>query len=491
MLFNVVIFFLVIKALLSAPVSNMRHKQSIVHFRRVLGIAVIFGITWLFGVLAIGELKLIFQYLFCITNTFQGFIIFILYCLTDRKVREKLVRFLCALPDPNENRIDSESTSTRRQTDIGIDLTMFEKRKPIYSNTWPMPRQLSLTEDIKDFVISYPTQNTELNYNPDVLESSHNVNCAGPGYLPQLEDTGFGSNSTLDSEPYTHGNLPGRRPVINLPLPGEASGDKLVDSTLSQLERSGGQTSLQSGNSILFMNEGRVVEVLTDNNWQETIERSDESCDDSLESHRQYIRGGDGLSFYKRPKLRQTSELDKRFVCPRGTSLRHKGVTFERGNTLKEPTRWSEMSAFPALKNYSRHGGMSETDEFGNVSRAEHVPRPMIIAEPSTCAIDNDYLEMDNLENYVAGFGRESKKCRDMNVQTSCEGREAQLESESDPQLRQSSASPSSSETSSDFPRWSEVDSTPNLKSYSQSTFSDFGSNDNADDGDGTHFTQF
>ena len=69
---------------------------------------------------------------------------------------------------------------------------------------------------------------------------------------------------------------------------------------------------------------------------------------------------------------------------------------------------------------------------------------------------------------------------------------EAPIESEREVKLQQSMIS-SGSETSSDDTsvRWSEIGHAPNLKSYSQTTFSDLESNDGEVDGDGTHFTQF
>jgi len=44
------------------------------------------GLTWIFGYLAIDDARLVFQYLFCITNAFQGLVIFILHNIRDTKV---------------------------------------------------------------------------------------------------------------------------------------------------------------------------------------------------------------------------------------------------------------------------------------------------------------------------------------------------------------------------------------------------------------------
>ena len=48
---------------------------------------VIVGLTWIFGFLAISDARLAFQYLFCITNAFQGLVIFLLHNIRDPKVQ--------------------------------------------------------------------------------------------------------------------------------------------------------------------------------------------------------------------------------------------------------------------------------------------------------------------------------------------------------------------------------------------------------------------
>ena len=45
------------------------------------------GVTWVFGALALGEAKLIFQYIFCISNSLQGFIIFVVRCVQYPEAR--------------------------------------------------------------------------------------------------------------------------------------------------------------------------------------------------------------------------------------------------------------------------------------------------------------------------------------------------------------------------------------------------------------------
>ena len=50
------------------------------------------GITWVFGLLAVGEATLLFQWLFCIFNSLQGFFIFLFYTVRNQDVRNALSR---------------------------------------------------------------------------------------------------------------------------------------------------------------------------------------------------------------------------------------------------------------------------------------------------------------------------------------------------------------------------------------------------------------
>ncbi len=46
------------------------------------------GLTWVFGFLAIEDARIVFQYLFCIFNAFQGFFIFVLHNIREPSVRQ-------------------------------------------------------------------------------------------------------------------------------------------------------------------------------------------------------------------------------------------------------------------------------------------------------------------------------------------------------------------------------------------------------------------
>lgn len=50
------------------------------------------GITWVFALLAVGQATMIFQWLFCILNSLQGFFIFLFYTVRNQEVRNAMSR---------------------------------------------------------------------------------------------------------------------------------------------------------------------------------------------------------------------------------------------------------------------------------------------------------------------------------------------------------------------------------------------------------------
>lgn len=48
---------------------------------------VLLGVTWVFGPVAINESKVVFNYIFVVLNSLQGFLIFVFRCLINTEVR--------------------------------------------------------------------------------------------------------------------------------------------------------------------------------------------------------------------------------------------------------------------------------------------------------------------------------------------------------------------------------------------------------------------
>ena len=93
---NSIAFALIIRSLLTAgsKVTADKRATGLQHARRGAAILVVLGLTWLFGVLAIRDAKLVFQYLFCIFNSIQGLLVFIFYCVFSLEIKRKYRKLL-------------------------------------------------------------------------------------------------------------------------------------------------------------------------------------------------------------------------------------------------------------------------------------------------------------------------------------------------------------------------------------------------------------
>lgn len=136
LLFNIVIFILVMKRISSTTTGKVqdntssRHRERVRRLRNAFILMLLLGITWVFGFLVNirNEGIIAFsQTIFVIMNAFQGFFIFIIYCLRLPQVRMQLVnccsRYLycpvniarTSTSDQNKNAKDSNGKGKQNQ----------------------------------------------------------------------------------------------------------------------------------------------------------------------------------------------------------------------------------------------------------------------------------------------------------------------------------------------------------------------------------------
>ncbi|XP_012558749.2 uncharacterized protein LOC100198758 isoform X1 [Hydra vulgaris] len=113
MIINSVILTSTLKASLKMTVEPGEFKRLRKMARLTLLLMPIFGLTWVFGLLAINQQTIIFQYIFTATNSFQGLFIFICYCLLNNEVKREYVQ----VKQRSINYLSSKSTGT---TDVGF-----------------------------------------------------------------------------------------------------------------------------------------------------------------------------------------------------------------------------------------------------------------------------------------------------------------------------------------------------------------------------------
>ena len=90
---------------------NQDRSIIIERFRNSIAISCLLGLTWVFGFFAIDTASIIFQWLFCIFNSFQGVFIFIFSCLNQKDVKEVMFSSFRSSA--------SKSTSSTSQTRFG------------------------------------------------------------------------------------------------------------------------------------------------------------------------------------------------------------------------------------------------------------------------------------------------------------------------------------------------------------------------------------
>ncbi|XP_065683141.1 serine-rich adhesin for platelets isoform X3 [Hydra vulgaris] len=93
MVFNIVMLVLVIRGIdnNSSPFNKVKSKKKV---RIAFACSLLLGTTWVFAVLAVGKFKTVFQWLFCIFNSLQGFFIFLFYAVNNQKLKEHWLSYL-------------------------------------------------------------------------------------------------------------------------------------------------------------------------------------------------------------------------------------------------------------------------------------------------------------------------------------------------------------------------------------------------------------
>ena len=92
LIINTVVFTLVARVILKPkfrghPNGGKRENVTPTQVRGAFTVMVLLGVTWVFGPVAIDESKLVFNYIFVVLNSLQGFLIFIFRCLINTEVR--------------------------------------------------------------------------------------------------------------------------------------------------------------------------------------------------------------------------------------------------------------------------------------------------------------------------------------------------------------------------------------------------------------------
>ncbi|GAU88326.1 hypothetical protein RvY_01043 [Ramazzottius varieornatus] len=125
---NTIIFVMVVFVLCkprpdfanSTKTKNEKRSVKGAQVHGTLAVMFLLGVTWIFGAMAISHARVLFQYVFCLTNSLQGFFVFIFRCLERQEARNSWMHFLKTgqrRPPPDSSRTTrSQMSSTRRNS---------------------------------------------------------------------------------------------------------------------------------------------------------------------------------------------------------------------------------------------------------------------------------------------------------------------------------------------------------------------------------------
>ena len=129
LIFNIVIFTMVIRVLIKHSTKRIGHtnekldrKTAVKLLISIVGVSSLFGLTWLFGALTVTGFadpmsSTTFQVFFVILNAFQGFFIFLFFCVFSSDSRESWLKvFSCGCKSKSYHPSEFLRTSSRTNT---------------------------------------------------------------------------------------------------------------------------------------------------------------------------------------------------------------------------------------------------------------------------------------------------------------------------------------------------------------------------------------
>uniref|UniRef100_A0A7M5VA96 Uncharacterized protein n=2 Tax=Clytia hemisphaerica TaxID=252671 RepID=A0A7M5VA96_9CNID len=94
LIFNWIVLVLAIRGMKTDKIlhNNKRQTPTWLEIWRAFICSIILGLAWTFGIFAIGDLRDIFQWLFCVFNAFQGLFIFLLFVVKNQEVQKYILK---------------------------------------------------------------------------------------------------------------------------------------------------------------------------------------------------------------------------------------------------------------------------------------------------------------------------------------------------------------------------------------------------------------
>ena len=162
--FNTVVFIVVITIIIKHTVKrSIDHKKktdSIQLMMNITSVFVLFGLTWIFGALTIMKAAPTFEIVFAILNSFQGFLIFIFFCVLKKEIRSSWGDTLMVRGIKRGLRSIRQSTKLSLISrpsvisNVGADGTTFTEELTTLGRTAQLTRTFSIHKRHMDEVIT-------------------------------------------------------------------------------------------------------------------------------------------------------------------------------------------------------------------------------------------------------------------------------------------------------------------------------------------------
>ena len=85
---NFIVLVLVLRGIGKSRFNKDRKGQLLTSTRIAFSCSILLGTAWIFGILAVGYLRYVFQWFFCVFNSLQGSFIFLFYTARNPEARK-------------------------------------------------------------------------------------------------------------------------------------------------------------------------------------------------------------------------------------------------------------------------------------------------------------------------------------------------------------------------------------------------------------------
>lgn len=138
-IFNLVIFVLVARVLVKHSKRSIDRAKDDKNIKKVasgtlktlisiVSVMLMFGLSWLFGALSISQAAIVFQWLFIIFNTTQGFWLFVFFCVIGSDAREEWKKLLSCYRYKGVKKGHTVSSGSKPRTNITKETSLTSRR---------------------------------------------------------------------------------------------------------------------------------------------------------------------------------------------------------------------------------------------------------------------------------------------------------------------------------------------------------------------------